>query len=887
MSPIIDDLGEVVGVAAFSHDIGARLRDDERVRRSETLLAEAQELTSVGSWEWDVTTDEMTWSAELYRILGLDPSKTEPSFDVYFAQIHPDDRARAESQLITMAATGRNMLDNIRMLGGDGIERITQTYSRSTKDAAGNVVRVRGTTQDVSLLARAAGRLERANRHNEALLNSAGDGIYGIDRYGITTFANPAAALLTGYAIEAMVGRSRHDAFHHTRPDGTAYSPYDCPVSASLQDGTVHRCDTDVYWRKDGSSFPVEYSSTPIFEAGTVVGAVVVFKDISERRNLERARDDFVASITHELRTPLTSIRGYLELIADEASADLSDEHRRFLAIVDRNADRLLHVVGDLLLLAQADAGAIELELEDIDVAALIRDGVEVARPQAVAKGLELRAEVSPAPLLRGDRARLGQVVDNLVSNAIKFTPAGGRVVLRSFADGDRNVIEVSDTGLGMSGAEQAQLFGRFYRTAVASELAIAGTGLGLTIVKALVEAHAGTVSVTSATGEGTTFRVELPAIAPPPRAVWWPDGRPSGSSREAVAEAPHRLDELGADLAAQIAHVELHLGGRHVQRIVPRQLDELQVAQHLIGMSHERCQQAELERRQGDGRSVDGHGVAREVHLDRTVGVRCADLDGLARAPQQRVDAGDELLTPERLGDVVVAAGAQPAHALQLGAAGGEDEHRNVAEIADALERLPAVELGHRDVEDDEIGAMGMEGTQPGPAVAGHRDLVSGPHEQNADQLADVRLVVDDENRRRPSALAGGHTPLSAFRGRNVNRGNYASAAASSRRPLMPSFMYTRPRWFSTVLGVTNRSWAMSRFEAPRPASSAIRRSDAVSDSAPENMSLRGRSPSAASPSSARVRRARAPQASASSAARRSGSWASVRRRATRSAAP
>ena len=526
MSPIIDDLGKVVGVAAFSHDIGARLRDDERVRRSETLLAEAQELTSVGSWEWDVATDEMTWSAEMYRILGLDPARTKPSFDVYFAQIHPDDRTRAESQLITMAATGRNMLDNIRMLGGDGIERITQTYSRSTKDAAGKVVRVRGTTQDVSLLARAAARLQRANRHNEALLNSAGDGIYGIDRYGITTFANPAAALLTGYAIETMVGRSRHDAFHHTRPDGTAYSTYDCPVSASLQDGTVHRCDTDVYWRKDGSSFPAEYSSTPIFEAGTVVGAVVVFKDISERRNLERARDDFVASITHELRTPLTSIRGYLELIADEASAELSDEHRRFLAIVDRNADRLLHVVGDLLLLAQADAGAIELELEDIDVAALIRDGVEVARPQAVAKGLELRAEVSPAPLLRGDHARLGQVVDNLVSNAIKFTPAGGRVVLRCFADGDRNVIEVSDTGLGMSGAEQAQLFGRFYRTAVAAELAIAGTGLGLTIVKALVEAHAGTVSVTSATGEGTTFRVELPAIAPAlaPRVV---AGRP------------------------------------------------------------------------------------------------------------------------------------------------------------------------------------------------------------------------------------------------------------------------------------------------------------------------------------------------------------------------
>jgi len=520
MSPIVDDQGEAIGVAGFTRDIGARVLADERLRRSEMLLTEAQELTSIGSWEWDLVTGEVFWSPELFRILGLDPGRVVPCFDAYLDCIHPDDRQAAQRDFAMVATTGTATMRTSRMLGGDGVTRITQSRTRATTDGDGRVLRLNGTAQDVSELVHANERLERANRRNEALLNSAGDGIYGIDRDGVTTFANPVAARLTGYAVEHLVGRSRHDTFRHTRPDGTAYAERDCPVSASLADGTVHRCDADVYWRKDGSSFPVEYTSTPMLQQGIVVGAVVVFKDISARRDLEHAKDAFVASISHELRTPLTSIRGYLELIADEASGPLTPQQRRFLAVVDRNADRLLRVVGDLLLVAQVEAGAIELALEDVDVAGLIRHGVEVGAPLAAANGLELVADITATPALRADRARLGQVVDNLVSNAIKFTPAGGCVTLRCYPVADRIVLEVADTGLGMSEHEQQHLFERFYRTAAADEHAIQGTGLGLTIVRAFVEAHDGTIAVTSASGAGTTFRVELPLAGPVRRAV-------------------------------------------------------------------------------------------------------------------------------------------------------------------------------------------------------------------------------------------------------------------------------------------------------------------------------------------------------------------------------
>ncbi len=318
MSPITDEHGVIVGAAVFTRDIGVRVLAQERMRRSEMLLAEAEELAGLGSWEWDIATNDVFWSAGLFRILGLDPDEVAPSYEGYVERFHPDDRKLAEDQMAEAIATGSVVLQHTRMLGDDGVERITQSRARITRDADGIPVRLRGTTQDVSQIVRATHRLDVANRRNQALLNSAGEGIYGIDRNGTTTFANPVAARLIGYDVEELVGRSRHDTFRHTRSDGTRYRVSQCPVSASLLDGTVHRCDSDLYWRRDGTSFPVEYTSTPILEDAHVVGAVVVFKDISKRRETERRKDDFIASVSHELRTPLTSILGYLELIGDD-----------------------------------------------------------------------------------------------------------------------------------------------------------------------------------------------------------------------------------------------------------------------------------------------------------------------------------------------------------------------------------------------------------------------------------------------------------------------------------------------------------------------------------------------------------------------------------------
>jgi signal transduction histidine kinase len=230
-------------------------------------------------------------------------------------------------------------------------------------------------------------------------------------------------------------------------------------------------------------------------------------------RELDRLKDDFVASVSHELRTPLTSIRGYLELLREGEAGELTEGQGEFVEILERNANRLMRLVGDLLFVAQIEANEVPLEPAPTDVEEVVREAAEAARPAAIHQGIELDLDFEGGDIgeLYADRARLGQVLDNLISNALKFTERGGHVGVRTFRRDNALVIEVSDTGMGMTKEDVGQLFQRFFRTASATEQAIQGTGLGLAIVKAIVEAHGGGISVASVPGRGTTFRVELP----------------------------------------------------------------------------------------------------------------------------------------------------------------------------------------------------------------------------------------------------------------------------------------------------------------------------------------------------------------------------------------
>jgi PAS domain S-box-containing protein len=227
-------------------------------------------------------------------------------------------------------------------------------------------------------------------------------------------------------------------------------------------------------------------------------------------RELDRMKDEFVALVSHELRTPLTSIRGYLELLLEEA-ASYDPTHLEWLDVIDRNSERLLALVEDLLLKAQVNAGKVTLRVSDVDLAAIIEHSVKAGAPVARARDVSLTCSVEGLPPIAADPVRIGQVIDNLISNALKFTPTGGSVDVRALVRSGRARIEIADTGAGMSLAEQERLFERFYRTDHARTAAVPGVGLGLSIAKAIVEAHGGDIFCTSAIGSGSTFVIELP----------------------------------------------------------------------------------------------------------------------------------------------------------------------------------------------------------------------------------------------------------------------------------------------------------------------------------------------------------------------------------------
>jgi signal transduction histidine kinase len=232
-------------------------------------------------------------------------------------------------------------------------------------------------------------------------------------------------------------------------------------------------------------------------------------------READQLKDDFVALVSHELRTPLASIIATLEVLQDETE-QLSPDGRRFVDVIDRNARRLLRLIGQLLFASELQAGRIPARREWVDPEALVRDAADLVRASAAARLVTVDVSVEPVAKLWADPDRLAQLCDNLISNAIKFTPSGGIVRSALRGDGAGVRLEVRDSGIGIPAHEHAQLFKRFYRGSAAIEHQVPGTGLGLWIADAVVRMHDGTISVESEVGAGTSFIVLLPRSRTP-----------------------------------------------------------------------------------------------------------------------------------------------------------------------------------------------------------------------------------------------------------------------------------------------------------------------------------------------------------------------------------
>jgi PAS domain S-box-containing protein len=349
--------------------------------------------------------------------------------------------------------------------------------------------------------------MEQALQHLAALVESSDDAILATTLDGRIMTWNPGAERLYGYSRAEAVGK--HVSMLHSRSHNGA------ELFRQIGDGQrVSRVET-VNLTKDGRRIDVSLTVSPILDqSGRIVSASTIAHDITDRKLLDRMKDDFVGTVSHELRTPLTAIKGFIELVADGDAGPVTDTQREFLGVAARNVDKLGVLINDLIDMNLIESHRLEVRLEPLDLASVLADVASTFRVMAQSKGLAFRQDVPPLPQIRGDSARLVQVFSNLVSNAIKYTPRG-EVGILAVPTTTGVEVTVHDTGIGLSQEEHAQLFTRFFRGRSSVVIEAGGTGLGLVIAKAIVERHEGMIEVESRPGEGTRFRVTLPAWVP------------------------------------------------------------------------------------------------------------------------------------------------------------------------------------------------------------------------------------------------------------------------------------------------------------------------------------------------------------------------------------
>jgi two-component system phosphate regulon sensor histidine kinase PhoR len=256
----------------------------------------------------------------------------------------------------------------------------------------------------------------------------------------------------------------------------------------------------------------MEVSAVPLGENSTPMeGAVVLFHDVTQLRQVEEIRRDFVANVSHELRTPLSIFRGYLETLLDDPQQS-PGELRRILEVMERHSDRLHALVEDVLSLARLESPATELDVSEISLPEFLREILHDWEKRFEARQLKSQLDLAEdLPLLNADENRLQEVIYNLLDNAVKYSPSGGQISLQAAVNGDRVRISVADQGIGIPEADLPRIFERFYRADKARSRELGGTGLGLSIVKHIVQLHGGTVEAESEPGKGTTISVLLP----------------------------------------------------------------------------------------------------------------------------------------------------------------------------------------------------------------------------------------------------------------------------------------------------------------------------------------------------------------------------------------
>ncbi len=525
--------GGIVSLAAFflifflvfSHT--SILKTSRALQYENQMFSLAVDGVNDGMWDWDIAKNAIYFSPAWLEMFGYKKTGLSDDPNVWFSLIHPEDTALV-TQALELHFQKRNAVfrseHRMKTISGEYKWVLDRGHAVWGKD--GKVTRIAGSTTDVSrmkdvesVLQGKTWELEKANEivrqekvKYEALLTSIGDGMIATNKDGEILVMNPQAGKMLGRESEDSVGKFFTDVVPLEQNEKEVMIPLDeRPVLQTLLRGS--RVTTvSYYFRAGGEKFPVAVTSAPIMLDGRIIGAIVVFRDITKEKEIDKSKTEFVSLASHQLRTPLSAIRWYSEMLDSEKLGALNASQKDYLSEIYNSNRRMIDLVNALLNVSRIDMGTFAIEPVPTDIKEIAESVLKELFVKIQESNLHVESFYEKGlPKVDVDPKLMRIIIQNLLSNAMKYTPKGGSVAISITKDGANMLVKVSDTGVGIPVAVQDKIFTKLFRADNARVIESEGTGLGLYIIKSIVERGGGRTWFVSEENKGTAFFVEIP----------------------------------------------------------------------------------------------------------------------------------------------------------------------------------------------------------------------------------------------------------------------------------------------------------------------------------------------------------------------------------------